>query len=228
MGSGLVERQRAARDPLRQVLTLDQLHHERPRVARTLEAVDLGDVGMIERRQRLGLALETRQPLGVAGNRRRQRLQRDVAAQRRVARPIDLAHPAGAEQGQHLVRSDAGADLNRHAGMADDTRSGRNTAARDPFDGFSGPSGQRVEHSPEAEAGEVLQVHGGELPHPLGHQAQGQSGVEMRQSRRGRLVRHESGKRIVVSKAITPGSVFSAPAPASRLRRSPSDARAGP
>ncbi len=86
------------RDPLRQILTLDQLHHECTRVAGALEAVDLGDVGMIERRQRLRLALETRQPLGIAGQRRRQRLQRHVAAQRRVARAIDLAHPAGAER----------------------------------------------------------------------------------------------------------------------------------
>ena len=47
--------------------------------------------------------------------------------------------------------------------------------------GFSpqraGTSGQRVEHSPEAQAGEVFQVHGRELPHPLGDQAQPESRV---------------------------------------------------
>ena len=40
----LVERDRAARDPLRQVLALDQFHHERAHAAGFFEAVDLRDV----------------------------------------------------------------------------------------------------------------------------------------------------------------------------------------
>ena len=67
----LVERQRPAGDALRQILALDQFHHQRADAAGLLEAVDVGDVRMVERRERLGFALEPRQPLGVAGERRR-------------------------------------------------------------------------------------------------------------------------------------------------------------
>ena len=43
-----VERNRPARDPLREILALDELHHERARSVR-LEAVDLRDVRMVQR-----------------------------------------------------------------------------------------------------------------------------------------------------------------------------------
>ena len=60
----------AARDPLRQVLALDQLHHQRADVADRFEAVDVRDVRMVERRERLRFALEPRQPFGIAGEER--------------------------------------------------------------------------------------------------------------------------------------------------------------
>ena len=97
----------SAGDSDAQIVAFDQFHHQRGHLAGLLEAVNLRDVGMIERRQRLRLALESRQPLRVAGKRRRQRLQRDVAAQLRVARPIDLAHAAGAEWSKHFVWTEA-------------------------------------------------------------------------------------------------------------------------
>ena len=51
----------AARDALRQVLALDELHHEgRDAVGLSLDAVDLRDVRMVERRERLRFALEAR------------------------------------------------------------------------------------------------------------------------------------------------------------------------
>ena len=93
----LVERDRAARDALRQILALDEFHHERVHAAGLLEPVDRGDVGMIQRRERLRLALEPRQAFGVRGERVRQDLDRDLAAQRRVRRPIDLPHAAFAD-----------------------------------------------------------------------------------------------------------------------------------
>jgi hypothetical protein len=73
------------------------------------QAVDLRDVGAIERRQRLRLAREARQPLRIGGKRLWQDLDRDVAIQPRVARPIDLAHATSADWGEDLVRAEAGA-----------------------------------------------------------------------------------------------------------------------
>ena len=54
-----------------EILALDQFHHERVHAARLFEAVDLRDVRMVQRGERLRLALEPRQPLGIAARTRR-------------------------------------------------------------------------------------------------------------------------------------------------------------
>ena len=61
----LVDRDGAARDALREILALDELHHERADAGRFLDAVQLRDVGMIERGERLRLALEPHEAIGV-------------------------------------------------------------------------------------------------------------------------------------------------------------------
>ena len=55
------------------------------------------DVRVIQRREHLRLALEPREPVRIGRERLGQHLDRDVAVQPRVARAIDLAHPAGAD-----------------------------------------------------------------------------------------------------------------------------------
>ena len=62
------------------------------------EAVDGGDVRMVQRREHLRFAAEPREPIGIVGERVGQDLDRDVAIQLRVARAIDLAHAARAER----------------------------------------------------------------------------------------------------------------------------------
>ena len=62
------------------------------------ESVDRADVRMIQRRERPRFALESRQPRRVAGERLRQHLDRDLAAELAVARAVDLAHAADADQ----------------------------------------------------------------------------------------------------------------------------------
>ena len=57
-GERFVERDRSPPEPLRKVFALDQLHHERMRRARILNPVDVRDVRMIQRRERLRLAFE--------------------------------------------------------------------------------------------------------------------------------------------------------------------------
>ena len=75
------------------------------------QAVDRADVRMIERREKLRLALEARDALGIDARSLQHDLDRDVAPELRVARAIDLAHPAGPKQGQNFIRAKARAGL---------------------------------------------------------------------------------------------------------------------
>ena len=52
-----VERDRPARDALREILTLDEFHHQRADAAGFFEAVNVRDRWMVQRRERLRLAL---------------------------------------------------------------------------------------------------------------------------------------------------------------------------
>ena len=92
-------------EPLGERLALDQLQHERARrrCRALLEAVDRADVRMVERREHPRFALEAREPLGIRREDVRQDLDRDVAPELRVARAIDLAHPARAERRKDSV-----------------------------------------------------------------------------------------------------------------------------
>ena len=62
---------------------------------------------MIQRRERLRLAFEPRQAVGVRGERVWQDLDRDLAAQRRVRRPVHLSHPAFTDLGGDFVDAEA-------------------------------------------------------------------------------------------------------------------------
>ena len=67
------------------------------------DVVDRRDVRVVQAARRLRLLLEAPQPVGVLRVRRRQHLDRDVALQPLVARPVHLAHPAGADRREDLV-----------------------------------------------------------------------------------------------------------------------------
>ena len=68
-----------------------------------LEAVDLRDVRMVQRRKRLGFAPKALQPIGIPRELVAEDLQRDVAMEPRVTRAIHLAHPTCAERRDNLV-----------------------------------------------------------------------------------------------------------------------------
>ena len=98
----VLHRHRAALEPLGEVLTLDELHRQEvhsgavgPRHA--LEAVDLGDVRVVESGEEPGLAVEPGEPLGVGREALRQQLDRDLAPEPGVGRAKDLPHPPGPE-----------------------------------------------------------------------------------------------------------------------------------
>ena len=92
------ERDRAAREPLRQRLSLDELQHEEARSARLFETVDRRDVRVIDGRQGARFALEPGQVLRVPRQRVGQNLDRHVAAQTGVSRALDLPHPSRAQR----------------------------------------------------------------------------------------------------------------------------------
>ena len=62
-----------------QILALDKLHDERADITRLLEPVDDRDVGVVQRGQGLGFALEPREAIRVGGERLGEDLDRDVA-----------------------------------------------------------------------------------------------------------------------------------------------------
>ncbi len=75
--------------------------------AKAAGVVDLRDVGVVERRERLGFARKPHQPIGIGREALGQHLQRDVAIELAVARTIDLSHAAFAELRHDLIEPDA-------------------------------------------------------------------------------------------------------------------------
>ena len=104
-GQGIIQLQWAAAKAIRQCVTVHEFHDDDRHAGLALprlQPINLRNVRMIQRREKARLSFESRQPLGVDGERRRQNLDRDLAAQPRIARSIHLAHPAGADGGEDL------------------------------------------------------------------------------------------------------------------------------
>ncbi len=76
-GKCFVDRNRPLRDAVGKRRAFDQLHDESADAIRLLQPVDLRDVGMVQRGERLRLALEARQPIGVTGKGVGKNLERD-------------------------------------------------------------------------------------------------------------------------------------------------------
>ncbi len=123
-GPHLVERHGPARQPLREILALHELHRQGERGGRgarrghVLQPEDLRDVGVVERRERLGLALEAKPPVGIRGERGRQRFDGDRAAQACVPGAVDLAHAARPKGREDFIGAEASAGREGH-GAAD-------------------------------------------------------------------------------------------------------------
>ena len=104
-GHGLVQWYRPVVQPIGERGPFDQLQDQRLDAVRFFETVDRADVRMIERCENVGFALEAREPVGIDGEELRKDLERDVAIELCVARTIDLAHAAGADSANDLVRA---------------------------------------------------------------------------------------------------------------------------
>ena len=106
------QREPPARDDHREILALDELHHQSGPLAsasgrKIHDAIDLRDVGMVQRGQRLRLACETREPIGIAREELRQDLDRDVAIEPGVARAEHFPHSAFAQLPEDLEDADS-------------------------------------------------------------------------------------------------------------------------
>ena len=112
---GFIGRERALPNAIREGRPFDELHDQRDSAVGFLEAVDGGDVWVIQRRQDLGFAAETRQPIGIRGHQRGKNLDRDSTLQPAVGCLVDLAHSAGADLANHFVGAEAGTCIKHEA-----------------------------------------------------------------------------------------------------------------
>lgn len=82
----------------------DETSGARPRVA---DVMNGENVGMVQRRGRPRFLIEPLHAVTVGRKHGRQDLDGDVTPQPRVAGPVDLTHPAGADQSGDLIRAEA-------------------------------------------------------------------------------------------------------------------------
>jgi hypothetical protein len=104
---GASPRQRSTPETLAQGLALEQLAHQIGVAVVLPHVMDGEHVGMVELARRARLLLEAPAQVG-ASREVTDALDRDAAAEPRVARAVDLAHAAGAQQSDDLVRPEAG------------------------------------------------------------------------------------------------------------------------
>jgi hypothetical protein len=78
------------------------------------QAVDRGDIRMIQCCERARLALESNQALGIRTERRGQHLQSHVAAEPRIVRAVHLTHSADANQIGDAKRAELRASRKSH------------------------------------------------------------------------------------------------------------------
>ena len=116
----LCERQRSTFETCRQRLTFEQFEHEVLGVVLAADVVQAADVRVIERGDRLGLALEAGAELRVGRQLRREHLHRDLAVKARITGLIHLAHASGPDQRENLVGAKPCTGLQGHV-LADYT-----------------------------------------------------------------------------------------------------------
>ena len=101
---------KAALDSIAQCPAVEELHHEIGRTVVRAHVEDRDQVRMIDRTGRADFLLEAPQPVAIEGECRGKDLDRDFAADARVARAPNLPHPARPDGRDDLVGSEAFAD----------------------------------------------------------------------------------------------------------------------
>ena len=93
---------------------VEELGNDVGEAALDADVEDRDDVGVVEGGRGPGLLLEPAQAVGVVGHLGGQHLDRDLAIEALVVSAVDLAHPAGPEWRDDLVRAEARAWGQRH------------------------------------------------------------------------------------------------------------------
>ena len=106
----LLGRQRPGRDPLLQVAAVDQAHRDDQLVVLLARVVDRDDVGVIEAGGEARLAQEPLAEALVAAEVAGDHLQRHLAIEGEMGRPVDDAHPAARDQRVEPVPAESRAD----------------------------------------------------------------------------------------------------------------------
>lgn len=99
----LLDRERPLGKPLLQRLALDQLQYEEACPLIFFEGVGGGDVGVVQRREQVGLPLQPCETVWVGAQFLGKNLDGDIALERGIPRPIHLAHAALTERFEDLV-----------------------------------------------------------------------------------------------------------------------------
>ena len=103
------DRHERERRQLAQRLAFDELHRDEGDISLPPDLVNRHDVRMVQRRGRAGLLLEPGDPVPIQGQGLRQNLDRHVAAELRILRPVYLSHPTRTQGRQDLEAAEASA-----------------------------------------------------------------------------------------------------------------------
>ena len=87
-------------------LALDEFENQEPSTLDFLQSINTANIRVIECGQHPCFALEPRETIRTTGERRRQNLDRDIAGERHVARPIYFAHSACTYELQQVILAD--------------------------------------------------------------------------------------------------------------------------
>src|SRR5262249_4148967 len=99
---------------LREGLPFDELENKEPTTVDFFEIVDRGDVGMIERGQNFGFALESTDAIANSRELVRQDLDRYTSIELRITCAVHLTHSAFAKQSGNFVGAELCADGQSH------------------------------------------------------------------------------------------------------------------
>src|SRR5208282_4398709 len=101
---------RSPRDAMLQRHAFEKFHGNKRLAILVADIVDRADVGMVQRRSSLGLALKARQRLRITGNVFRQKFKRHKTVKPRVLGLVDNSHAAATELLDNAVVRDGLAD----------------------------------------------------------------------------------------------------------------------
>ena len=111
---GLLHRNRAGGDALRESLPFHQLHHQKLLTVRFFEPVERGDKRVIQRGEEPGLTFEPGDPVFILGELLRKNLDRDFSTQLGVLGPVNFTHSPYPDRSKDLVETQVNAGAESH------------------------------------------------------------------------------------------------------------------